>query len=189
MRELSYFIPLIEGALGVERAARLRRDEDSYQQFWVGVLSALPRANPERELVPYLVSAGYGAVRNMRRGERTRGGFSRCPECGAVFGYRATRCPKCGSETVREIRHGEFEDVYSDGRYEEDLDGLIDLEAFVGGLSGITRYVARRWLLERADLLFANHLKQIASEFGVSAPRVAQVKKAIRAAYRAYLNG
>jgi hypothetical protein len=63
----------------------------------------------------------------------------------------------------------------------------MDVELFVLTLTTRRlRYVATRWLIQRADLYYDNHLEQIAVELGISAPAVAKVKKRIRAAFKAW---
>ena len=183
MREL---IPLIEEALGSDRLARLRRDEDAHQDFWVGVLEGLERVDWDRDAVAFLITAGYGAVRNAKRSKWTRDRYRICPSCGRVVGYRHVQCSHCGAETESGIRHSEYET--SEARPEPDRDLVIDIQRFVATLSGPTAYVARRWMIDRLDLLSVNHTKQIAAELGVSAPRVAQIKKVIKSEFMSYLN-
>lgn len=183
MREL---IPAIEGALGPERLARLKRDEDAYQDFWEGVLRALERVDWERDALAFLVSAGYGAVRNARRRERTAQRLRFCPVCGKSYGYRTVTCPRCGGENESAPRLSGY--LESEARAAPDRDLAIAIEQFVATLSGQEAYVARRWMVERADLLHVNHLKQLAWEMGVSTPRVAQIKKRVREAFASFIN-
>jgi len=194
MREL---ISTIEGALGPERLARLRADDDVYQQFWLGVLEALGRADLSREQVGFLISNGYGAVRNMRRAENSRSRYRSCPNCGHTLGNRTVRCPDCGEATVGAARlsstttaEGAVLDL-PDSSYpvEGPVDLRLDVESFLKTLSGTDLYVGRRWLRDRADLLYKNHLAQIAFELGVSKPRVAQVKARVREAFRRWYWG
>jgi DNA-directed RNA polymerase specialized sigma24 family protein len=184
VREL---IPAIEEALGPRRLAALRRDEDAYQDFWVGVLEALSRVDWDRDVMAYLVTAGYGAVRNGRRAEWTNQRLRRCPSCGRTFGYRMVRCPECGAETESEVRHSEMA-AEPPARRGEDADLRMSLEQFVAAKAGNEAYVARRWLLDRADLLYQNYQKQIGYELGLSAPRVAQVVSKMRRELQAFLN-
>ena len=173
------FILMVEEGLGPERLSKLKRDSDAFQQFWLGVLEAASRTDPDRDAVAYLISSGYGAVWNMRRSDRTWSSMKVCPECGRVYAYRRKTCPRCGVELKAEARHSEYQDWYQapDG---PDVELSMEVEAFVDTLSGLDAYVARRWMVERADLLFKNHLIQIASELGVSSPRVAFIKKRIK---------
>ena len=189
MREL---IPAIEGALGAERLGRLRRDEDAYQQFWLGVLEALPRVDWSREALGYLISSGYGAVRNMRRAEDSRSRMRVCPGCGAHLGNRTRECPRCGRETDGAVRvsylarpDGSDLEVV-DERHWPSPDLRVDVEAFMETLSGREAYVARRWLVERADLTCQNHVRQIAFEMGVSQARVSQLKAKVRDQFRGW---
>lgn len=180
-------IPAIEEALGPGRLAALRRDEDAYQDFWVGVLEALARVDWERDVMAYLITAGYGAIRNARRSEWTAQRLRRCPSCGGVYGYRMVECPACGAETVSEVRHSEMA-AEPPARRGDDADLRMSLERFVSCKAGNERHVAKRWLLDRADLLYQNYQKQIAYELGVSAPRVAQVVSKLKRELQAFLN-
>ena len=66
-------------------------------------------------------------------------------------------------------------------RGDEDKKTLeMDIARFVDTLYGNEKYVAKRWLVDRADLRYDNHCKQLALELGCSAPYVAAVKKSIR---------
>ena len=65
---------------------------------------------------------------------------------------------------------------------------MLDVPAFVETLEGRARYVARRWMINRADLYFVNYQKQIAVELGISAPRVAQIVKSLKAGFVAWVN-
>jgi hypothetical protein len=181
-------VAAVEAGLGPDRLARLRRNPDSYQQFWLGVLEARLRLDGIRESVPFLISNGYGAVRNMRRAESSFQQLRVCPECGRVYGNRKKECPECYVPTVAETRHSEYAEWHSPQCSEPDL-LRADLEAFVCGQSGSRAYVARRWLLDRADLYYTNHLEQIAGELGLTSARVAQIKASVRGELRLWLNG
>jgi ribosomal protein L37E len=185
MRDL---VAAVEAGLGPGRLAKLKRNPDSYQQFWLGVLEARLRLDGIRDSVPFLISNGYGAVRNMRRAENSFQQLRVCPECGKVYGNRTKECPDCGVPTVASVRHSEYAEWYSPQSSELDL-LRVDLEAFVGGLSGNRAYVARRWLLDRADLYYDNHLERIAGELGLTSARAAQIKASVRAELRGWLNG
>lgn len=179
-------IKQIEDGLGYKRLTNLKRHEDDYQIFWVGVLEHRKDVDTERDPIPYLISCGYGAIRNEALKENTRNKLRYCPCCGKEFSYRRTECPECRAETITDCR------VYSSTLKSGDemefeqtdsvlarIDDQIDLENFVAGLFGKEQYVAKRWILDRADLKYDNHLKQIALELGCSAPYVAKVKKEI----------
>jgi len=188
-------IPTIEGALGPDRVARLKKDEDAYQQFWIGVLEALGRADLNRETVGFLISNGYGAVRNMRKAGNSRSRMKACPSCGRICGNRTVTCPGCGAETVGSARvvstslpeGGEAD--FPSPQYRGAHDLSIDVWLFLRTLSGRDLYVARRVMVDRADLLFKNHLAQIGFELGVSKQRVSQIKVRVREAFRRWYYG
>lgn len=185
MRDL---VPVIEEALGPDRLSRLKSNPDEYQNFWVGVLEAFTRVDWDRDVVAYLISSGYGAVRNGRRSEWSEQRMRWCPKCGKVWSYRTTVCPRCGCETESGVRHSEYVDLVEARQEEQDV-APEDVAAFLLTLSGAEAYVARRWMRDRADLTCQNHLKQIAWELGVSAPRVAQIKSKVRQKFAAWING
>lgn len=168
----------IEEGLGSDRLRELKRKEDEYQMFWVGVLEALPKARPQNE-VPYLITAGYGAVRNYRRAENSRAYYKVCPQCGESYGYRTRYCSQDGALLENRSRSVEYLDRHETSIHEQ-VEERILLEQFVGILEGRRRYIARRWLLDRADVLYDNHIKQIAGELGISAPAVARHKQYIK---------
>lgn len=183
MREL---ISIIEDALGEGRLSALHRDEDAYQDFWVGVLEGLKRVDWDRDAIAFLISAGYGAIRNAKRARWTRDRYRYCPVCGKIVSYRQVKCLRCGAETESGVRNSEY--LTSEAKEEPNKDLLMDIQRFVATLTGPTAYVARRWMIDRLDLLSVNHTKQIAAELGISAPRVAQIKKVIKAEFISYLN-
>ena len=184
MREL---IPDIQKGLGPERLAQLKRDEDAFQDFWEGVFNAVDNVDWDRDFVAYLISAGYGQIRNARRSERTAHTLKYCPKCGRVYGYRKIECPKCKVETVSNSRHMSY--IESQSSPYHDVDIQIDIDRFVDILSGQEYYVAKRWMIDRADLLYKNHLTQLAAEMHVSAPRVAHVKNKVKAKFLSFING
>lgn len=175
----------VEEGLGPERLSRLRADPDSMQQFWLGVLKAARRADPGRDRVAFLISNGYGEVRNGRRSDRTWRGMRACRSCGAVLSYRSVTCPRCGSETEAMARVQSFEEWHGPVG-DADRDFKLDVESFVSTLSGLELEVARRWLVMRYDLTSVNYLKRIAQEVGRTPARVAQVVKRLRLKFRAW---
>ena len=176
----------IEQGLGTDRLAKLKKNEDNYQIFWVGVLEHRHSVDPSRDPIPYLISCGYGAVANARLSENTRTKVRVCDKCGKVYSYRYSHCPCCAEESRTESRL--VSTTLADGteyefEFASDEDKIIldaDISRFIQKLYGNERYIAKRWLIDRADLKYDNHCKQIALELGCSAPYVARVKKAIR---------
>jgi len=186
MKEL---ILTIEEALGPDRLTKLRNNEDAYQQFWLGVLEAMSRADLSKETVGYLISSGYGSIRNMRRAENSKGKMRTCSICGVEYGYRTKVCRYCGAETdsscrVSSTTGSDGGEIDFEDRTRSELDFTIDISIFLETLTGNERYIAKRWLVDRADLLFANHTKQIAFELDLSSPRVAQIKTVVRQKFK-----
>lgn len=176
----------IEQGLGADRLKKLKRNEDNYQIFWLGVLEHRNNVDPNRDPIPYLIACGYGAIANARLKENTRQKIRICDKCGKSYSYRYSHCPRCAEESRTENRL--MSTTLADGseyefEFQSDEDRLIldlDIARFVQTLHGNEQYVAKRWLIDRADLKYDNHCKQIALELGCSAPYVARVKKAIR---------
>jgi len=75
---------------------------------------------------------------------------------------------------------------YEDRKPTRDINLAIDIESFLTTLEDKEYYVAKRWMMDRADLLFANHVKQIAFEMEISAPRVTQIKNVIRKKFKSW---
>jgi len=190
--DITALLSNIEHELGTERLTRLKKNEDSYQQFWLGVLEALHRIDTNKPFVGFLISNGYGAIRNMRRSESSKTRLRGCPTCGTEYGFRTKVCPLCGSETDSLFRlssmvnqEGQFIE-YEDRKPTRDINLAIDIESFLTTLEDKEYYVAKRWMMDRADLLFANHVKQIAFEMEISAPRVTQIKNVIRKKFKSW---
>jgi len=184
MKEL---IIVIEAALGPSRLSALKRNEDSYQDFWLGVLEAYERVDWERDPIAFLISSGYGTIRNARRSGWTADRFRHCPSCGRILGYRSVVCPKCGCETESDHRH-QVMLAEPASKPEHDLDLAMTIEQFVATLTGNKKHVAKRWMIDRADLLYQNYSKQLAFELGVSAPRVAQIVSKLKQEFQAFIN-
>jgi hypothetical protein len=179
------FIKTIEEVLG-DRLKYLKRDEDKLQTFWMGVLEAIPRMKIDNAEVNFLISAGYGAIRNWERSKNTERFFKFCPTCGRKYAYRVVSCSHCKNTDLNIDLYDVEEDnhLYSDPDH---ADLIMTIEQYVQTIDGRKQYVAQRWLIERADLMFANHIKQIAFELGISAPAVAKYKKTIRAEFQEFL--
>lgn len=98
-----------------------------------------------------------------------------------------TICPECGGETESEIRCSEMK-LEPPARERRDADLAMTLEQFVDTKVDKERYIARRWLLDRADLRYQNYQKQIAYEIKLSAPRVAQIVTKLKREFQLFLN-
>ncbi len=167
----------------------LRRNEDDYQTFWVGVLEAMPKVNPDRPAIPYLISSGYGAIKNSHRSEMSVDLASHCEKCGVYYGFRTKVCPICKSDLKFIRRMSTYEDYHEGHHIVDPLDKVM-FEQFISTLEGKQKYIAKRWMIDRADIWYENHSKQIAFELGISAPAVARHKKIIRQEFlRWYHNG
>lgn len=179
------FVAFIQEALG-DRLKSLKRDDDKIQIFWLGVLSAVPRMQPDKDEINYLISAGYGAIKNWRRAENTKRFFAYCRKCGTKYSFRKQSCDKCGSDLLIDLRESKEEHI----PVTHELNDKIVVEQFMETLEeGTRKYVAKRWLVDRADLFYANHLKQIGFELGISAPAVAVHKKHIREQFLHFYHG
>lgn len=192
MKEL---IPTIKEGLGPDRLHMLEANEDEHQEFWLGVLNALSRVDWSKDVVGFLISNGYGAIRNMRRAENSRSGLRFCRGCGRTFGNRTMECPACRRETERQVRissvsaPGRSDLEFEDGRHWGNSDLRMDVEAFASSLYGQEAYLAKRWLVERADLTCQNHLSQLAWEMGISKARVSQIKASVRDKFKRWYYG
>ncbi len=173
----------VELALGTRKRMLT---EDQYQTFWVGVMKAYKDADPSRDIIPYLIMRGFGEVRNELRRHWSYEHYKYCPECGSMFVYRKHTCSKCQHELISDWRHVEYIDHQ---REQHDPTDKLFIEQFVLTLVGPRRYVAKRWLLDRADLMCENHIKQIAFELGVTEAAVAKHKRKIKQAFLVFLHG
>lgn len=180
-------IAIIEQGLGPARLNILKKNEDSFQDFWEGVLKAIPRVDWNKDPVPYLISSGYGQINNVKRSSWSAEKFRFCPNCGQVYGYRTKICVVCGNELESSNRHSEYED-YHEGTKGPDQELAMDIELFVDTLIGNEKYTAKRWMIDRADLRYQNYSKQIAFELNISAPRVSQIIGKIKQKFQGYIN-
>lgn len=176
-------VGIIVSELG-ERIKYLRSNEDLYQTFWVGVLEAIPNMDTSRDVIPYLISKGFGAVRNYKRSAMSVELATYCEHCGKYFGFRTRTCSECGSELKLIRRFSEYEDYHT--KPSDDILNKIMIEQFVKTLEGKQKYVAKRWLIDRADLMYTNYSKQLASELGVSAPNISAKVKKIKQKFRVW---
>lgn len=174
------FLKLIRRRAG---NARFFRDEDLTQVFWIGVLKSVPKARPD-DPVKYLVNMGYGEVRNHRAAVHRREYVKTCPSCSGQYPYRTMYCVRCMEELEFMRRKVPEKEI---PYYDEDPVLGVAIQQFIDTLQGKERYIAHRWLVDRADLHFKNHLKSIAGELGISAPRVAQLKTKIRRKFKEWL--
>jgi hypothetical protein len=175
---IAEFISRVEGQVN---RSRWWRDDDLRQVFWLGVVESFYDLGGGDTQMAFIVQRGRGAVRNEVRANWSRVLRKRCPGCGREYGYRTTICRGCGVELVILSRYTPYIDSYTDDA--EDVE-RVDLDLFVLTLDGRQAYVARRWLIDRADLCYENHLQQIASELGISDPAVARMKRIIRRRFR-----
>lgn len=167
---------------------KIWRYEDLRQVFWLGVIRGTQSVDwtPEEDPALYLVTRGIGEVRDYLASQRVRSLVKRCLSCGRINGHRRVRCLECGGKLRYENRSVAFiEHLVLD---EDPLD-RIEVEQFVATLTGKMAVVARRWLLDRADLYYDNHLAQIGQELGMSAPGVAKIKRRIRESFREWRRG
>ena len=164
----------IEKALG---SRKRYMTEDQYQTFWVGVLKATSDLNPEKDQIPFLIMRGLGEIKNMQRSEYSYKYYKFCPVCGKEYPFRSKICI-CGQELEISHRHVE---LFDPPQIQEDpLDKIVIEEFLDTREEGTQKYVAKRWLQDRADVMYDNHLKQIGFELGISAPAVASHKKKIK---------
>jgi len=160
---------------------RYHLTQDQYQIFWIGVMKALKDVDTDRDIIPYLILRGFGEVKNDRRSQFSKKYYKYCPDCGTVYVFRKNKCNSCDGELKIDSRYESYEDELHH-HYEDQNDVLnkVMLQDFVGTLSGRKQYIAKRWLVDRADLMHDNHLKQIGFELGISAVAVANHKKKIK---------
>lgn len=177
------FYITIEKELGKRRK---NLTEDQYQIFWVGVLKALKTVDKNRDIIPYLILRGFGEVKNQRRSEFSHKYLKYCPVCGKSFGFRTQICKLCNEELLIDNRQSEF---VEHNTYDEDITNVVMIKQFVKTLSGKRRYVAQRWLIDRADLMYDNHLKQIAFELNISAPAVSTHKTKVQRDFLKWYHG
>jgi len=176
------FIRLIKAKVGPRW--RGWADPDITQVFWLGVMKGIQKVRPNDPL-KYLVVRGYGAVRSYAMANYHQGLMKVCRVCGRTWHFRKGWCSCGGVLDIRNRFAGlgglvQLSDI-------EVLDIKVDIDLFVETLpKGRFRYVARRWLQDRVDLLYVNHLQQLSLEMGISAQAVSRYKVRVRNSYRSW---
>ena len=178
-------IPIIKDLLGA-KYWDLKKDEDKEQTFWLGVAKALHEVDFSQNPIEYLILSGWNEVRNYNKHTWSRDIVRYCIKCNKYHGYRTSCCPVCGEKMPTIKRDKILLDIH---RYEECHDNKINIDMFIKSLSGKLRYIAKRWLIDRADLMYDNHSKQLAYELGISAPRISFYKKKIRTKFKEWEDG
>lgn len=173
------FIKLIIDGLGNKRYNALKQDEDKYQIFWLGVIEATNKIKSNDKQIGYLILKGYGNIKNWVKSNHSRNIIKYCPECGSTYGFRKIGSCKCGEFDLKiSNRFKALTDIYI--YRDEDKTLSIAIEQFIETLIGNIKYVAKRWLIDRVDLLYDNYSKQLASELEVSPPMISKYIRKIK---------
>lgn len=175
-------VHVIKSALGTKYYS-LKQDEDKEQTFWLGVVKAISSIDYDRDPLEYLILSGWNEIRNYNKHTWSRDIVRFCSRCNKYYGYRTKICPTCGDD-MQNLKRSQ---IYNDNchfSHESDIDIMLNIEEFVNTLSGKQKYVAHRWLLDRADLMYQNYSKQLAQELGVSAPMISKYVKQIRTKFK-----
>ena len=186
--DLEDLVRQIESRLG-SRKNYLRKDPDAYQDFWLGVMESIPKATKTADPVPYLINKGYGRAWQNRRSESRHSHVSYCKKCDQYHTFTRLACPECGSE----LEYLNRRDFIDQGHFlptskDEDVTLRLTIEQFIEQLDGKMRYVAKRWMLDRADLMYDNYCKQLSAEVGIGASGIAKIVKKIRRAFQVWYN-
>jgi|GEM_PF-4044890 len=179
-------VKVIEDGLGKDRLRKLQKNSDNYQQFWIGVLKATKRVDWSKDFIGFLISNGYGEIRNAYRAEYTKTKYRVCLKCHKIYNYRTLACPCCGEELITEQKIFPYIDDI-DSPVIENIDEKIDFERFVNTLQGQEAYIGKRWIIDRVDLYYNNHLKQLSKEMKLSIPRICQIKRKIRDKFKIWV--
>lgn len=174
----------INDGLGRDRLTSLKKDPDSYQTFWIGVMKAHNTADHGRDIIPFLILKGYGEIKNNRRIENNKKYQKYCPECNKHMGFRKVVCDECGGELDLEGVLVEFSD-YHPAYFNHDIDIMIEM--YVDSLNGNLKHVARRWLIERIDLISNNSTELLSMEVGVSKVTISKYKKFIKQGFHEWI--
>lgn len=164
------------------------KNDDYRQVFWLGVYKAIPNVDWSRDVLRYLVVRGYGEVKNYRMANYRHSLVKVCKKCGIELSLRARSCRVCGGAVRVDNRFYALLEINS-VTMEDRIVFNVMVEQFIGSLTGKEQYVAKRWLLDRADLYYANHTKVIATELSLSAPAVSKIKKQIRQRFQVWMEG
>lgn len=169
-----------------KRYKRIEQDQDEHQEFWVGLLDA-QRKHPDKS-IPYLIRAGYWSLMTYRRSERSKDLADYCEKCNIVSNSQMRYCPKCGSEMHFIRRKVEYNDVFR-SRYNIGLLERLVIEQFIETQCGSAKYIAKRWMIDRADLLYRNYQEQLAREIGISQQAISKHCRKIKNRFIIFYNG
>jgi hypothetical protein len=194
-------VKMVEQGLGPKRLASLKKDEDSYQNFWIGVLKSLPRSDKYEDKIPYLIRSGYGEISDAYRVDARKEFRKWCPKCRKFHSVSRIYCPKCGEELDVVNRNDSLDTEYAPqiaDRQWNDLDLGMDIRKFVqyvnrlyraGEVDGRFHHVTVRWLVNRVDLFEDNHSVTLAQELGCTPQNISRIKKQIRELFSEYYAG
>jgi predicted RNA-binding Zn-ribbon protein involved in translation (DUF1610 family) len=168
------------------RYKHIEQDDDEHQEFWVGLLIAKDK-NPDAP-IPHLIKAGYWALKDYRKRERTKDLASYCEKCNKSWGARNRYCPNCGSETIYIRRKVEYFDTHRSRHKDSVLEQMM-VEQFVETQTGTAKYIAKRWMLERADLFYKNYQEQLAWETGISQQSISKHIKKLKRRFVVFYYG
>ena len=161
---------------------------DLEQIFWVGVLEAVLRMKPHSEKtnqIHYLLTCGFGKVKTYRRSEWNYRLVNWCLECKRWVGF--------SSPHIHPVITFPKADEYVESKHVDDFEKRVDLQImlqeFVRLLGGNERYVAKRFLLDRIDLVDAHPIELVAGELGCHRTRVSQYRSRIKRKLRSWLTG
>lgn len=161
------------------------KDEELQQVFWLGVMRKIDRCQwaPSLHPIRFLTTQGANEVRHWIQKQYSVNLQRYCSECNRFYGYRHEWCDIHHKELPVRGRYSVYVDALR-GSPDEDVIEEYSMEQFVKFLgrfeSESVVHVAQRWLVDRVDIYYDNHSKQLALELDLTPPRIAQIKKHIR---------
>lgn len=170
-----------------EIRSHIRFKSDDYRQvFWIGVFEALSDVDWSQDPIKYLVIRGTVKVRNYIRTNNCINYHKICNKCGKSYHYRAIKCSCGGSLSTKQRYVDEIEEI----SYRDDeviLDKIV-FESFIDTLEGVEKEIAKKWIIDRADLYFDNMALEIANDLGITERTVLRYKKKIREKFQEWYN-
>jgi hypothetical protein len=170
----------------------LLRNEDNYQNFWVGVYEAIDMADFTRDVVPYLIAKGYSKISQESYRNNRHIYVAYCRNCNRYCKHYRSECRKCHGSLQYKARCEYIGDNPIElSSSDEDIVNRLAVEQYIDRLGNEDKryaYIAKRLFLDRVDLLVDNYCKQLSKETGMGVSTIANRVIKIRRELSSYMS-
>ena len=177
----------------------LLKNEDDYQNFWLGVYEAIKMADFTRDVVPYLITKGYYKISEERRRDNKHIYVAYCENCNRYRKHYQSECYRCHGSLQYMSRCELVEDIarYVEKHHielrssDEDIVNRLAVEQYIDRLGNEDEryaHIAKRLFIDRVDLLVDNYCKQLSKETGMGVSTIANRVTKIRRELVGYMS-